>query len=658
MLTVVFMAVVLGNGFALGLPLLWLMRGRKPLTESDWLLAPFVGLTTVMLVLYDLVFFEITISRSTPWVWAVTALLWAGLLARNGVRPLLANCPVRVLLVMTGAYGVQGLGLLSVGVKAYLGRAFTDQYNYTSVAQLLADCPVNETWDMIGQRPYLVDAFFLKCDRVGAMLLQAFFACTVGTGAKYLFEPAIILGPALVVLSVYSLGCRLGLARRRSLATAAVAAVLPGLTILQLDCFLSHILAVPVMLYLFVALHDVVCAPSVRRVLQAGIVLAGAAMLYTEFVPVLLLLVGLYCLGSLLVRGIRPMGGGWAIFAVPPLMVGLNPLNYACMMRIMVRINNPTTGFSPLGFDWKCSVCAIWMNVVGSLEDTRWGRIAIGASFALGFLGIAGLLRLAWRGWVNGPNGVGSSGAPRARALLALVMTAISLVPATVLPSIEQHPYQFVKLVLTVGPLLVVGLAAWGQRSAVMVSDGVQARIVGMCLLWVRRTGLRPVLAGISLFVLWNTISMVRGTVSGQDGTPPYVVGLRDPDRLEALQKLEQIHDQPVVLACGPGMIENSWFAYAARNNPAWLVSPVTANHFVVGFDSTRVPGMRPLPFARHLVDLKAVPGGALLLTHVPNDQVIAKGLLHLLWANAHYQLWQMGPGPCTLEPQPAALRP
>jgi hypothetical protein len=648
MLTLGCMGLALFSGFALGIPLLGLLRGRRPLTEADWLQAPVVGLAACLLVLHNLMYLDVTVGQATPWVWGGAAALAAALLARTGIRPVLASCPWSVLGVMATVYGLQGVGLLVVGAEAYLGRAWSDQYNYTTVAQMLAELPFSLSWQTIGQRPYLVEALVLKDDRVGAMLLQAFFASSAGTDAKHLFEPTILLGPALVVPGIHAVATRLGVDRRRALAAAAVAGVLPGLTILQLDCFLAQVLALPFLLGGLACLYDAVTAPGPRTLLPAGLVLAAAAALYTEFVPVLAVLLLLFAGGGALLRGLGPVRAAGASVAALAFVVALNPLYAPQFVRIVGRLTESKAA-NPMGFGWLSGFTANWVRDGAVLEHPVGGPVLAAVALGLTALALAGLLRLTRSGlaaWWSAPAETGNAG----RALLALAVLGFALLPATALPSVDRHTYQFIKLLLSTGPVLVIGLAALGR--------GTDAAAAASRPGWLRRAAGWPLLATVGLLALGNSAALLGRTLSYRSGTHTQCRVVLDPERRAAADVLGQLGPQPVVLACGPGLLDNCWFAYAARRNPVWLVSPVVNHDFVVGCATGRAPEHRPLPVAAHLIDLKAVPSGALVLTRVANDQVRFHGEHHLVWGNGQFQLWQTGPGPCTLEPLPAALRP
>jgi hypothetical protein len=657
MLTCRCIAVALLGGLVLGLPLVWLGRGRKPLAESDWLLAPFLGLSAALLVLHNLIYLDVPVAPATPWVWGGATLLWLGLLLTRGVRPLWRHCPWPVLLVMAGVYAVQGLGLLALGAEAYLGRAGGDQYNYTTVAQLLSDLPFSLSWDGIGQRPYLVDALVLKDDRIGVMLLQGFLACSVGAEAKHLFEATILLGPALVVPAVFALAVKLRFTPRRALVVAAVAGLLPGLTLLHLGSFLAHAVAVPFLLMLLVAWHDAATAPGPRSVLIGGTLLAATTALYTELAPVLLALTALFCVGGVVVCGLRPLRGVALLLGLLALLVGLNPLYAATAVGVCRRLTVTTVEQIANGFDWTSGFTKVWAHDANLHEQPLKEKAFLAAALGLTLLAVLGLLRLAWPALAGGWRGRADRG-QREWSLLVVGVVVLALLPVPVLASVGRHPYQFVKLLLTVGPLLVVGLAALGQHPLGPAATGGPATGGTTPRSWLRWMAGWPLLGGVGLLALSGTCSMVSRTHYYRAGTHTEFRKLLAPEHREAVRVLGRMHDQPLVLACGPGLIDNCWFAYAARRNPVWLVSPVLNYGLVVGCDTGAVEGQLPLPVARHLIDLKAVPPGALVLTQEPNEQVAFDGEHRLVWANARYQLWRLGPGPCGLRPLPAALRP
>jgi hypothetical protein len=631
----------------------------------DWLLAPFLGLSAVLLVLHNLIYFDLTLSQSTPWIWVAVGSLWPGLLLKNGLRPLLANCPWHVLLVMAAVYHFQGMGLFVRGADVYLGRATGDQYNYTALAQMLCDFPFSTTWDTIGQHPFLVEGLILKTDRTGAMILQGFFACSAGTEAKNLFEATILLSPALVVVAVYAVVQKLAFGSR-ALATAALAGVLPALTILHLDSFLSHALAVPFLLMLLVVLSEVASSGSWRTILFAGVLLASTTSVYTEFVPILLFMLFLFCVGGTVLRSLRAGQECANCLKLIALMFGLNPWYFPSMVQVLQRVTQVTSSNSGMHFvgesDQVAGFAAVWSHDWFHGSSIRVQAI-IAVSFVLTGLAVLGLVRLCWGGLAAFSKSGRADPRARERVLLSLAVLALTLLPVPAFLTIEKHSYQFVKLLLTIGPLLVVGLVYLGhptmesaQASGTPVRSTLRAS-------WLRRAMGWPLLTGVLLIAVNGSASMTIKTlharrVTAQGKSCEYYNEMHESNRYQALQLLKRLRDQPLVLACGPGLQDNCWFCYAGRHNPIWLVNPELNYGLLVGCKHAVREGKHPLSLATHLIELHGVPQGALVLTRVENDQVAMEGEHRLLWSNQRFQLWKLGPGPCTLRPLKGVGRP
>jgi hypothetical protein len=638
--------VVLGGGVALGAPVAWLLKGCRALEERDWLLAPFLGIAAAVLVLHNFVYFDYTVVRVAPWLWLAAGAGWLGALwgcgsgagrrrLAAGGRALFAPCPWRVYLAAAAVFCVHGLGLLVVGARDYLGRADGDQYNYTSLAQFLVDLPISTTWEGMGQRPYLAQGAMILHDRIGAMLLQGFFAVSAHAGARELFEPTILLGPALAVLAVYALGRRLGLGRWYALATAAAAGAVPGIATLHLTCFLSQVVALPFVLVNLYTLHELGTAPRWGRFLGTALLLAASVALYTEMAPILLGLTALCLAGGVLSRTVRPLPGLALLVAVPALSLALNPLFFRSLLGICQRVTLPTPGWGPIIFAYdRRGLACLWVNDAWAFRPGWAGAVALSFSVAvtaLAGLGLARLagggLRLAWSGADRDSRGVG---------LLGLAVAAVAALPLAVLLRDRQHPYQFLKLTGSFSPLLVLGVAhAWGARPR---------------LRW-------GTLAALLAVTLTGTGALTLATADPRPAPHSGQHLVLDRDYRALCHRLASLKGYKVVLACGPGVLFNSWPAYALRRNDVWLVNPVLYG-FAVGCSSAPVPYAPGLPVGQQMIDLSTVPAGALLVEPAGGPLAAVEGERRLLWANETYQLWKLGPGPFALRPTAAAMRP
>jgi len=655
-------ALVLGAGFVWGVPLTWALKGRTPLEEADWLLAPFVGIAALTVALHNLVYLDCPIGRTAPWVWlaggglgvwfllsrisAPDGRAWAGV--GTQFRASLPSLPKGVFLAALLAYGLNGLGLFLIGPRDYYARAHGDQENYTCLAQFLTDQPFSTDWDSLGQRPYLIDALVLKDDRIGAEVLQGFFAASIGTDAQPLFEPTILLGPALLVPAVYALARRLGQGRRPAVLAGLAAALLPGLTALHLNCYMSHTLSVAFVLVTLLALHDLAAAPSVSALLRAALLGAATVSLYAELTLILLGLAGVCLVGGLALRVGSLRRGLLFLAAWPVLTVGLNPLYGSRLAAIAGARATGATNVLVGGSwaDYARALSSVWVADIWAGKPGWTGWCVFGLAAVLTLCAVRGLYHLAAANLTPGTEAGPTTGARRRTGLLVLAILALASVPLLVLAHDRNHPYQFQKLLLSISPLLVLG-AAHGPASG---PRGVRTAL--------RRWGpLGTMLA--SGFV--GTTSMALQTVDPAHPSPSSLqTAVLDEDYRSALHLLRSLRGRSLVLACGPGLFQNSWMAYSARHNDVWLVNPRVNNNHVLAATEAPLPAppLRPLAQGRHLLDLQTVPADALLLTSdCCGTQIQLEGDCRVIWSNAQYRLWQLGPAPFVLCPTPVALR-
>jgi hypothetical protein len=665
LLTLGCVALVLAGPLLIGVPLSWLLEGRKPLKVFDWLLAPCLGAAAATLVSMNAVFLGWPIALVTPWVWAATGALWLWLLlsrrpiadgapapSKTGahLRASLSAFPRWVLLAALLAYVVNGLGFLWIGARDYLGRAYTDQYNYTAIAQLLIDGPLPPDWETMGQQAYLAPAMYLKGDRIGAEALQGFLAVSIGTDAQVLFEPLILVAPVWIVLAVYGFGLRLGQSASRALVASLAAGVLPGVAVLHFHCFLSNVLAIPFVLFYLLALHDLVAVPGVGRLFGAALMLAAGVCVYPEFTAIFLGLTAL-CLGAgVVVRLLSVVRGLVLLAALPALAVAFNPLRLHDTLQIaFLRSLSPTAGGNPLDYLYNFrGLGCVWVGDVLALLHGWHGVLVRALLAALTALAVVGFVNLASR-FVGLLGRTSAADAGLRRSLvLVLGLAALAALPLAVWLHDSQHPYQFQKLLLSFSPVLVVGVAHAG-RPPFAVAPG-SPRAVSWRTLFARMP-----LAALLMAALFGTAVMAWKTADPRPGRytlQSYVLG---EDWRDTMTKLRELRGENLILAVGPGAFFNAWPAYSARHSSVWLVNPVLNDRIAIGSNEPPAPGLRFLPEGRQLLDLQSLPRNALLLESDFGNQVQMEGDCHLLWTRGHYRLWQLGPGTYTLHPTPRA---
>jgi hypothetical protein len=622
-------AVVLVSVVLIGVPATWLLSGRRPLGERAWVAAPFLGLAVVVLALQNLVYLDVPLKHSTPFVWLGVVLGWLGLWRSRQLPVCLARCPWTVFAAAVLVYLIHGLGLLRIGAEYYIGRSAYDEIHYDMMAHFFIEEPIH-TPLQTGAPAYMstVLNLMLHRDRIGQSMLHGFFAVTTGSGAKSLFEPTILLSPALVVLAVYALCRRLRMRGRQALAAATLAGLLPALTLIHLEGFFSQALCAPLLLFLPVSVHTFSQRPTLRNLLCLALLVAAITSIYTEF---LYICVGVLLLMLLVAAWRHPRARRLLTAAVvlPFSPVILNP-GFAFDV---LRVNARATGVSTIGamhqwYPWALQaqgVSRLWLGDLVEACPNLWHVIRL---FGLGVAALAylGMLTVCLERLRTGGTGGQRNGAPT----LLIAVVALALVPMMLLAWDYHYPYQFYKLLCSVSPLLVVGLA-------LLI---LPCSVPGRSSKSVARTGRLP-LAGklffglLSFFAVAGTVDMVRKT-TWREPTPRCLActllrleGRQLQDTLESLRK------QKLLIVGLPHV--NGWISYFTRYNRAWFADPRIGNLDIQHFNDAGLllpEGPSPLP------------RGFLLLTSTGNFRAGVLGEGERLWGNAVYELWRPGPGP------------
>lgn len=566
LLTAWCIAVVLGSLLAVGVPAVWLAYGRRPLTETNWVEAPFIGLAAVVLILQNLVYLDVPVLWSAPFVWLAAVAGWIWLWRSGQLRVTFARCPLGLYLTMLAVYLTQGLGMLLIGARFYLGRMWGDQCNYTTLAEYFAHQPYSLPVSEAATQPWMILVVrFLRTDRIGQSMLHAFFSVSSFSDPRILFEPTILLCPAMVVLAIYALARSSGMSRGWSTLTGAAAGLLPALASIHLESYQSQALVTPLLVYIPAALYALLRRPTWRRAATLALIVAAAVSIYTEFLPILLVL-----LAAPTLVGAVGMRRGWRVLGLVALVLAapvvLNPLSTTAILNVLQRVDIPMLQHV---YPWAFKVEGLARLWLGDLVELGQGRLALRAfglaATGLGFLGLAcaclPFLHEAGKTW--------RIARLRASFALAFAILSLAILPILVVVRDEDHAYQFYKLLLSVSPLLVLGLA---QLARAWTADGAR---MGRML---------PVPAAVLLVavLVGGAAGSAEMAYNSTRLTPPtriHVGALASFDVQQVQRRLEQMHNEDVLLACTNGPADAtgflaSWLAYSARHNRVWSLDP------------------------------------------------------------------------------------
>ena len=607
-------AVALGSVFAVGLPIQWLIGGRRRLHEPDWVRAPLMGLAAIIVVLSLLTFLDVTVRRATVALWVVTAALWIVMARRRAIDR--TAIPLTLAAVAAAVLLVHGIGLVWAGANVYVGRGWADQVNYVAIAQFLLDDPFSRTLADVGMRPYLLNGIFHKQPRIGQSVVNGFLAATAGQDAKTMFEPTILLAPALVFLALFELWRALsGAARTRlSLVACAGASLLPAVAILHLEGFLSQGLSLPFLLLWPVLARDVVAAPGARALVSSGLVSAALTVTYPEVLPLIVAMAaGGFALAALRSRDRLGLARGFALVLLPPLLWTLTPVLQG--FRNVAGYLGRSAAGGP--YPWALQLEGVARLWAGDLVqwlarplDFALGMVAA-ALTCLGYVGLGLAVRRLWRlGWEP------RDGGPLA---LGAALALYALTPVAVLAAPGRHPYQFYKLAFGVAPVVALGLAFLAPERL-----------------------RRPAVSTMLVLALAGTAGMAVDAGRGRD--TPRSMGAHDlmteeAKKLTAILRRMRDRDLALLERDVPGRppgVMNAWFAYLGRENRVWLGNTLLSQ----GMD-------KYLWALAQSSDLARLPSDAVFLTSARDPWAEVAPGARLLWEGDAYRLWtttQRGP--------------
>ena len=172
-------------------------------------------------------------------------------------------------------------------------------------------------------------------------------------------------------------------------------------------------------------------------------------------------------------------------------------------------------------------------------------------------------------------------------------MAGLSLLPVLVALKDSRHPYQFSKLLLTVGPLLALGLALWRHRQVANLPP---------------RTALTALPLGLALLAAGvGTGRMVLRTADDEPA-PRSFAHIMHSDTLVYLQDtLRAVPASDLVLAQHHPFLD-SWMAYLGAEHRLWLFEPDFLHPWAI-----------PHAQRQGVLDVADLPASVMVLTANPH---------------------------------------
>lgn len=551
MLTLWCALISVGSLWVVGMPATELLDAPAD-RKARWTHAPFVGLAILVLVLQNLVYLDVPVRWSAPWIWLAIAVAWVWMARSGRLRLAVGSAPRALPLALGVVFAVQGAGLLGVGARYYVGRAWHDQFNYTAMAQFLADHRFSLSFADVANQPYLYKAIELKTDRIGQSLFHAFVTVSTGTDAKTTFEPVILLLPLLVVPALFA-WARTWTSATAALGLAVMGAMLPALAMVHLESFLSQALAVPLLLMWPTVVAELLERPDWKRGVATALVLAAGISVYAEivvvFAGVLVLMVAADALRTR--QPLRALALLVALLAAPAI---LNPGFLRGSLAVFRRGSAPNVlaGIYPWSFSLE-GLSRLWLGDA-ALARPNWIGVLLGdVSLGLVVIAFFGLLAL----WLRRRDGA------------SLGMLALAALPLLIRARGGAYGYQFYKMLLSVSPLLPAGvLAAGAEVGRLPVASRGRGAVAAAGVV------LAAAACVTTLDMTWRTGRGRTEEVIGRGGAHKLLA----PASRRVQGMLESLRGEDLIVAWFDdffgGNYLNAWLAYFARHNWVWVLNP------------------------------------------------------------------------------------
>lgn len=570
---------------------------------DDWLDAPILGIALIVVVLQPIAALGLPVGRSA-WLFSSAVLAGGFVLVRRGrLRGVLASCPWAACGLVAVVLAVHGLGLGIAGPEAYAGRGWGDQVNYTSITHYVTAYP-------LGRRPPASDpmasiGYAYSYLRIGQSVVQSYLAVTLGVSPKVVFEPLILLSPALTALALLATGRVLQMPPAVGVLLAAAGALTPALATLHLESFLSHALAVPLVLHLPALLARLGGRSASGVYGRLALVFSACCGIYLEYLPLAaaVIIAGVFVtLPAVEARWLHLLRG-LAVLAMPAVL-GLG----RGFTKTFSSVNAPVLGaFYPWAFSIE-GLQRLWfgdLSAAGQPGDVQLVKIT---AILLLVAGVHGVLRLVEEQHAESRRDC--TVYPRMAAAVCLL--GVIAVPAAVFLRTVPYPYQFYKTLMGAMPVL-----AWGASYTIW-------RLVGPA----RGPGRQwPVLVLLVLLPAACTVGVVDMVLASSDPHLSDAEQVRrrqttkvmlDTSFLDTVRHLEGLSGGDAFLCVTDttwnAAHANAWLALAARHNRVWVLNPRLNDQdarVMAGPDYwARVP--RPTATA-HFVS--GGPGGALSTT-------------------------------------------
>jgi hypothetical protein len=532
-------------------------KGFSPLAKALFSLVG--GLFLVVLIPQNLVYLGVPV-RISAWLILGAALTQAWFCRHQLVawkRAFAATGEVRTLatiILLTITF--HSVVPIRQGLEWYYGKGHFDQINYVLLAEFLKEEPYGTSEQDIGLRPWLVrpvgfreaggqfetatglgrEVNGLKKERLGQSIVTAEISVWSGTDGKGAYAATVIFFLTVMVICLYVFLRETGINRFLAGSGALLAALLPAVTRLSLNGFLSHVS----ILFVFPFFASLLRPPELSArsfTLFFSLTLAYVAAAYSEIAP---LGFCTFCLGVLFVRRDKFRTKRLMLMSAILIIALVNPYYLRNLIEFLSQQYYFAANVPSLG-NLAPNVVTLrgWSELIfGTMINPTWAYIFDGCAIFLGALFLAGVIFQSGRDKLI-------------LGAILLPVVSVILVLATRTP---PSYYPIAKIVLTVLPF-VIGLVFLVLSKAAANDRRRRFEVVTIIL-----AGLM-VGAGAAGSVRYYSEVFHNGDL---------LRFVRDPRFLSVCGALERIKNKRVLVFETHPLL-TAWLCYHARHNEVYF---------------------------------------------------------------------------------------
>jgi hypothetical protein len=526
------------------------------------------GLFLVVLVPQNLVYLGVPV-RISAWLLLSAALvpLW---FCRHKfvtwIRTFSANADSKALaavILVTATF--HGIVPVQQGLQWYYGKGFPDYSNYVQLAEFLKEEPYSTGEHEIGLRPWLIKpAMVLKNVRIGQSIITAEISVWSATDGKGAYPATVIFFLTVLAVSLYVLLRETGIDSFMAGSGALLAALLPAVTRLSLNGFLSQVSVLFVFPFLACLLRPQNLSAR-RLTLFFSLTLTYLVSTYSEIAPI-----G-FCslfLGVMFVREDKFRTKRLMLMSAILLTALWNPL----YLRNLIEF---------LGQQYNVAANGAFTNHMAPdvLTLRGWSELIFGTiisvPIALSFDCCAislSILLLASAIFLS----------RRDRLIFGAILLPVILVILCLATRMPSSYYAIAKITLSVLPL-VIGLV-FAPLSRIAANN--QNRPLGV---------LNKLLAALVVAAAVAGSARYYSAVLNNEGLLTFV---RDPGFLNVCRELEEIKNKRIFLFENDPVL-TPWLCYHARHNEVYVDAQFTIDSdFLRLAPFSKVPDFATIDFA------------------------------------------------------------